>query len=82
MNFVYEPEVQADIAAFVNYVTPVAGVKEILAKRDPKLAKNPLIFPDEEFTADCFPFQEPPATTRMSRRSRRPGTTSSPAAGR
>ena len=60
MNFSYEPEVQADIAAFVNYVTPVAGVKEILAKRDPKLAENPLIFPSEEFTADCFPFQEPP----------------------
>ena len=60
MNFAYEPEVQADIAAFVNYVTPVAGVKEILAKRDPKLAENPLIFPDDQFVADCFPFQEPP----------------------
>jgi spermidine/putrescine transport system substrate-binding protein len=60
MNFSYEPDVQADIAAFVNYVTPVAGVKEILAKRDPKLAQNDLIFPSEEFTADCVPFQEPP----------------------
>ena len=27
MNFVYEPEVQADIAAYVNYVTPVDGVQ-------------------------------------------------------
>ncbi|MDQ3572232.1 MAG: spermidine/putrescine ABC transporter substrate-binding protein [Actinomycetota bacterium] len=60
LNFAYEPEVQADIAEFVNYVTPVAGVREILAKRDPKLAENPLIFPDEEFTADCEPFTEPP----------------------
>ena len=60
INFAYEPEVQADIAAFVNYVTPVDGVKEILEKRDPKLAEDPLIFPDEEFTADCYPFQEPP----------------------
>jgi spermidine/putrescine transport system substrate-binding protein len=60
MNFAYEPEVQADIAEFVNYVTPVEGVKEILAKRDPKLAENPLIFPSSEFTADCFPFSEPP----------------------
>jgi spermidine/putrescine transport system substrate-binding protein len=60
MNFAYEPEVQADIAAFVNYVTPVGGVKEVLAKRDPALAKNPLIFPDEKFIADCHPFQEPP----------------------
>jgi spermidine/putrescine transport system substrate-binding protein len=60
MNFSYEPEVQADIAEFVNYVTPVAGVKEILAKRDPKLAQNELIFPDEEYIADCVPFTEPP----------------------
>jgi spermidine/putrescine transport system substrate-binding protein len=59
MNFVYEPDVQADIAEFVNYVTPVAGVKEILAERSPKLAENPLIFPDENYIADCVPFQEP-----------------------
>ena len=60
VNFAYEPEVQADIAEFVNYVTPVDGVREILEKRDPALAKNPLIFPDDEFVADCYPFQEPP----------------------
>jgi len=60
MNFVYEPEVQADIAAFVNYVTPVAGTKEVLAKEDPKLAEDPLIFPDDEFIADCQPYWEPP----------------------
>ncbi len=62
MNFVYEPKVQADIAAFVNYVTPVNGVKEILSKRDPALAKNPLIFPSEEFTKDCQPQPEPPGS--------------------
>jgi spermidine/putrescine transport system substrate-binding protein len=60
MNFAYEPRVQADIAAWVNYVTPVAGVKEILAKRDPELAENPLIFPDDKYVADCYPYQEPP----------------------
>jgi len=48
MNYVYEPEVQAKIAAYVNYVTPVAGVKEILEKDDPKLAESQLIFPNEE----------------------------------
>ena len=53
MNFVYDPEVQADIAEWVNYVTPVTGVKEILAKRDPALAKSELIFPSEEYTATC-----------------------------
>ena len=63
MNFVYEPEVQADIAAWVNYVTPVEGTEEILAKRDPKLAKDERIFPDEQFTADCTPYADPPGET-------------------
>jgi spermidine/putrescine transport system substrate-binding protein len=53
MDFVYDPQVQADVAAYVNYVTPVDGVKEILAKQDPALAKNQLIFPSEEFTRNC-----------------------------
>jgi spermidine/putrescine transport system substrate-binding protein len=54
MNYVYDPKVQANIAEYVNYVTPVEGVKEVLAKREPKLAENQLIFPDEQFTAKCF----------------------------
>ena len=53
MNFVYDPEVQADIAEYVGYVTPVEGVQEIIEKRDPKLAKSELIFPTEEYTANC-----------------------------
>jgi spermidine/putrescine transport system substrate-binding protein len=53
MNFVYDPQVQADIAEWVNYVTPVKGVKEILAKRDPALAKNQLIFPSSSYTKNC-----------------------------
>jgi spermidine/putrescine transport system substrate-binding protein len=53
IDYVYEPEVQADIAEYVNYVTPVEGVKEILAKREPELARNQLIFPDESFTKKC-----------------------------
>jgi spermidine/putrescine transport system substrate-binding protein len=53
MNYVYDPQVQADIAEYVNYVTPVAGVKEILAKRDPELARNQLIFPSQQFTRNC-----------------------------
>ena len=48
MNFVYEPEVAAKIAAEVNYVTPVKGVKELLAKTDPKLAEDELIFPSPD----------------------------------
>jgi spermidine/putrescine transport system substrate-binding protein len=53
MNYVYKPEVQANIAEYVNYVTPVEGVKEILAKREPELAENQLIFPSASFTKNC-----------------------------
>jgi len=53
IDYVYEPEVQADIAEYVNYVTPVEGVKEILAQREPELANNELIFPSESFTKKC-----------------------------
>lgn len=53
MDFVYDPKVQADVAEWVNYVTPVRGVKAILAKRDPELAKSELIFPSEDYTANC-----------------------------
>jgi spermidine/putrescine transport system substrate-binding protein len=57
LDFVYRPEVQADIAEYVNYICPVEGVKEILAERDPALAENQLIFPDDAFLADTFIFR-------------------------
>jgi spermidine/putrescine transport system substrate-binding protein len=60
MNYVYEPQNQAQIAEYNNYVEPVVGVKEILEKKDPKLAENQLIFPDEEFTANCSTQTDPP----------------------
>jgi spermidine/putrescine transport system substrate-binding protein len=47
MNYVYDPVVAAKIAAYVNYVTPVVGAQQELAKTDPKLANNPLIFPSD-----------------------------------
>jgi spermidine/putrescine transport system substrate-binding protein len=56
MNFVYEPEVAATIAAYVNYISPVKGVKEVMEKRDPKLAENPLIFPPDEVAAKLHPY--------------------------
>ncbi len=56
MNYVYEPEIAAQIAAYVNYVTPVAGAQAELEKTDPDLASNQLIFPDEETLAKLHPF--------------------------
>jgi spermidine/putrescine transport system substrate-binding protein len=46
MDFVYIPEIQAEITKYVNYVPPVKGTKELLQRSDPKIANNPLIFPD------------------------------------
>jgi len=63
MNFTYRPEVQADIAAYVNYVTPVDGVKEVLAKRgDTDLANDPLIFPSEKSLQGCSQDPNPPGS--------------------
>ena len=46
MDFVYDPEIQASITAYVNYVPPVKGAREVLQKQDPAIANNKLIFPD------------------------------------
>jgi spermidine/putrescine transport system substrate-binding protein len=46
MNFVYDPKIAAQIAAYVNYVSPVKGAKRELVKIDPELGNNSLIFPD------------------------------------
>jgi len=48
INYYYEPEVAAEVAAWVNYITPVVGAKEAAAAIDPDLAENQLIFPNEE----------------------------------
>jgi spermidine/putrescine transport system substrate-binding protein len=56
MNYVYQPDVAAKIAAYVNYISPVKGVKEVLLKQDPKLAENPLIFPPEDVAKRLHPY--------------------------
>ncbi|MFC8585487.1 spermidine/putrescine ABC transporter substrate-binding protein [Streptomyces sp. NPDC057217] len=43
----YELPVAAQLAAYINYVCPVDGVKDELAKIDPELADNTLILPDK-----------------------------------
>jgi spermidine/putrescine transport system substrate-binding protein len=58
IDFVYRPEVQADIAEYVNYICPVEGVQEILEKRDPALANNQLIFPNDQTLSNSFIFRE------------------------
>jgi spermidine/putrescine transport system substrate-binding protein len=47
MNFVYDPVEQAQLTAWVQYISPVEGVQDEVAKIDPELAENPLLFPDD-----------------------------------
>ncbi len=54
IDYYYEPEIAAEVAAYVQYVTPVAGAREAMDRIDPALAANTLIFPDEEMSARVF----------------------------
>jgi spermidine/putrescine transport system substrate-binding protein len=56
MNFVYEPRVAAQIEAYVNYICPVRGAQQALAKSDPALARNRLIFPTQATLAKVHQF--------------------------
>ncbi|MEU2504538.1 spermidine/putrescine ABC transporter substrate-binding protein [Streptomyces sp. NPDC007863] len=47
IDYYYELPVAAQLAAYINYVCPVDGVKDELAKIDPELAANTLILPDK-----------------------------------
>jgi spermidine/putrescine transport system substrate-binding protein len=57
INYYYDPKVAAELAAWVNYVTPVVGAQEEAVKIDPDLAKNQLIFPSEEFMKNAHGFR-------------------------
>ncbi|MFG2939073.1 extracellular solute-binding protein [Streptomyces sp. NPDC048282] len=50
IDYYYEPEVAAELAAWVNYVCPVPAAQQVLADSKDKdtaaLADNPLIFPN------------------------------------
>jgi spermidine/putrescine transport system substrate-binding protein len=56
MNFVYDPTVAAEIAAYVYYITPVAGAEDEIAAFDKSAVGNQLIFPSEETLAKTFIF--------------------------
>jgi spermidine/putrescine transport system substrate-binding protein len=48
MNYYYDPKVAAQVAAYVQYISPVQGVQDEIAKIDPTLTENQLIFPSEQ----------------------------------
>ena len=56
MNYYYEPEVAAKVAAYVQYITPVQGAQEAMAKVDPALVDNQWIFPTTQTLDKSFVF--------------------------
>jgi len=65
MDFVYRPDVAVDITEYVEYISPVEGVKELLEKRGSELAKSEIVFPTEEFTRNCTGQITPPDLERV-----------------
>ncbi|MEL3950273.1 polyamine ABC transporter substrate-binding protein [Streptomyces sp. LNU-CPARS28] len=57
IDYYYEPGPAARLAAYINYVCPVDGVRDELAKIDPKAAANPLIIPDKAMAAKSHAFR-------------------------
>lgn len=56
LDFCYKPEIAAQLAAYINYISPVKGAAEVLLKTDPETAKNPLIFPPPEILSKLHIF--------------------------
>ncbi len=56
MDFFYQPEIAAEVAAWVNYICPVEGAQEAMEAIDPDLANNELIFPTDELLANAYDF--------------------------
>lgn len=56
INYYYDPEIAARLAAYVWYVCPVNGAQAEMEKIDPSLVDNPLIFPTAEYLAATHSF--------------------------
>ena len=57
IDFYYDPTNAATIEAYVNYVCPVNGAKDVMLEIDKDLANNPLIFPPADYTARLHQFR-------------------------
>jgi spermidine/putrescine transport system substrate-binding protein len=57
MNYYYDPQVAAQVAAYVTYICPVQGAKEAIGAIQPDLVDNPLIFPDDATLAKVKVFR-------------------------
>jgi len=69
MDYLYDPEVAAQVAEWVNYITPVPGAKEIILQHaeeaeDPEdaeylrtVAESPLVFPTEDMLSRLYSYK-------------------------
>jgi spermidine/putrescine transport system substrate-binding protein len=57
INWYYDPAIAAEVAAYVNYVTPVKGAQAEMEKINPELASNEFIFPSEKMMANLSVFR-------------------------
>ncbi len=56
INHYYDPQIAAEVAAYVQYISPVEGAKEAMAAIDPALVDNQWIFPSAETLANSYVF--------------------------
>lgn len=56
IDYYYDPQVAARLAAWVNYICPVEGAREAMASIDASLVDNQLIFPSSDFLANTWDF--------------------------
>jgi spermidine/putrescine transport system substrate-binding protein len=57
INYYYDPAVMGQVEAYVNYVSPVKGTMEVVAKLDPSLVTNELVFPSDATLARARVFR-------------------------
>jgi spermidine/putrescine transport system substrate-binding protein len=58
IDYYYDPKVMAEVEAWVNYISPVAGTKEAVIEIDEDLASNQLIFPSPETLSKAKIFRD------------------------
>jgi spermidine/putrescine transport system substrate-binding protein len=56
MNYVYDPKHAAQITDYVEYISPVSGVQEVLKTADPAVADDPLVNPPASLQANLHIF--------------------------
>jgi spermidine/putrescine transport system substrate-binding protein len=61
MNFVYDPQIAAQMTAWINYITPVPETQKILANAKDsysrQVAKSPLVYPTPEMESQIYSYK-------------------------